>query len=64
LWKAPVRTDACKRISALISDGENDTMFFGSSTTQHSEKYIKQQFRELVKHNCTIKGKEKPEEMT
>ena len=48
LQKAAIQTDACRRITALASTRCGEDMFFGSSTSQLSEKYIKERFREIV----------------
>jgi hypothetical protein len=33
LRKTAIQTDACRRITALVSNGCGEVMFFGSSTT-------------------------------
>lgn len=42
LWKAPIRTDAVKRVTALMATKDMDAIYFGSPTPLVSDKFIKE----------------------
>lgn len=41
-----MQTEQCRRVTALLSDNEQDMVYFGGNSTQYSEQYIRQRLEE------------------